>query len=75
MRPSGAESEIHVAGGRPVMWGVIRLTGQNAMANERYAFVRRSELTSTVSLQAAIDNDPNFALTIDPDTNLSPGVC
>jgi len=44
------------------------------MANEQYAFLRRSELPTTATLQSVIDNDPNFALTIDPETNLSESV-
>ena len=42
-----------------------------SMANEQYAFLRRSELPTTAMLQTAIDNDPNFTLNIDPETNLS----
>ena len=41
------------------------------MANEQYAFLRRSEVPSTASLQSAIDRDPTFALTIAPQTDLS----
>ena len=41
------------------------------MANEQYAFLRRSELPTTAALQSAINNDPFFALTIDPETALS----
>jgi len=44
------------------------------MANEQYAFLRRSELPTTATLQSVIDNDPNFALTIDPETSLSESV-
>ncbi len=41
------------------------------MANEQYAFLRRPELPTTSVLQAAIDNDPDFSLKIDPETNLT----
>lgn len=44
------------------------------MANEQYAFLRRSELPTTSQLQAVIDNDLDFSLTIDPETNLSESV-
>ncbi len=41
------------------------------MANEQYAFLRRSELPTTTALQTALDNDPNFTLTIDAETDLN----
>jgi hypothetical protein len=44
------------------------------MANEQYAFLRRSELPTTSQLQAAIDKDPDFSMTIDPETKLSESV-
>ena len=44
------------------------------MANEQYAFLRRSELPTTAALQTAINNDPSFALTIDPETELQASV-
>lgn len=44
------------------------------MANEQYAFLRRSELPTTSQLQVVIDNDPDFTLTIDPETTLSESV-
>ena len=49
---------------------VFSLIGLNIVANEQYAFLRRSDLPSTESLQSAIDSDPAFALTIDPETDL-----
>ena len=40
------------------------------MANEQYAFLRRSELPTTAALQTAISNDPTFTLMIDAETDL-----
>lgn len=41
------------------------------MANEQYAFLRRSRLPATSMLQSAINDDPDFSLIIDPATNLA----
>ena len=40
------------------------------MANEQYAFLRRSELPTTAALQTAISDDPTFTLVIDANTDL-----
>jgi hypothetical protein len=40
------------------------------MANEQYAFLRRSDVPATPTLQAMIDNDPDFELIVDPETEI-----
>jgi len=40
------------------------------MANEQHAFLRRSDVPATPKLQATIDNDPDFELIVDHETEI-----
>ena len=58
----------------PERYPTKRTNRLRAMANEQYAFLRRSELPTTTALQSTLDSDPNFTLTIDAETDLTTAV-